>query len=117
MPGVINKDAYIEKIRAAEATLNYKSLVVRPFIDRQPCLQFDIENIGNLDIELLMLEFHLPRRVIEPHWTGGGSGLDTEQREDEFWIGCYGPRGAVHPRYADSPSRYHVYDGEISTKV
>jgi hypothetical protein len=52
-------DAYLTEVHSAEAQMAYKNLVVRPFI-RDFGLQFEIENTGNTDLELLMLEVMVP---------------------------------------------------------
>jgi hypothetical protein len=98
LPSVINNDAYIENIRRAEAALNYKSLVVTPVVEGQQ-LWFDIENVGNADLELLMLEITIPRAATVRAWAPSqGVGFDSWVRvidgKEHLWIALYSPRGS-----------------------
>ena len=43
----------------AEAKLNYKSLKVEPIVEGN-WLYFEVTNVGNVDLELLMFEILLP---------------------------------------------------------
>jgi TIR domain len=92
----IDLDVHAEALRKAETAVNYRSLVVTPSIDRQTSLQFDIENVGNADAELLMLEFLLPRTVVDTYGMASQTTIEWIARENGLlWLACYAPRGAV----------------------
>jgi hypothetical protein len=65
----VAQDAYSEELKTAEVSMAYKSLRVRPFVDPSkvsPC--FEIENLGNSDIELLMLDAWAPVECLHEPW-------------------------------------------------
>jgi hypothetical protein len=63
-------------------------------------LAFDIENTGNADIELLMLEFRLPQNVVDGMALSYETYIDrlTQVYEGKpyYWMACYAPRGALN---------------------
>ena len=98
-PIAINNDAYVEEVRIAEASLEYRSFKVIPVFKPPRSLCFDIENTGNVDLELLMFEVCLAISAVDSNWISGfNPGIDREVRWlDEgqcFWVSCYSPRGA-----------------------
>ncbi len=90
-------DAYRNDIQMAEASLQYKSLVVTP-VSKGSALVFDLQNVGNVDLELLMLEVYLPAAIKDRTWTpGAAQHLDFELvkrgYEEYAWFACYSNRG------------------------
>jgi hypothetical protein len=64
----MDHEAYLTEIRTAEASMAYKSLTVRPLLHPNVTLRFEIENRGNADIELLMLEVWMPVECLYEAW-------------------------------------------------
>lgn len=62
-PANLDIDAYLAEMREVEAHLNYRSLRVTPVFEGNQ-VSFEIENIGNIDIELLMLEASVPASAV-----------------------------------------------------
>jgi len=90
-------DSYLNEVRSAEANMAYKSLEVRPFV-RENSLMFEMENTGNTDIELLMLEVLVPRSYVSEHWNPGLSPfMHFEEKrlgdKDYVWFACTSRRG------------------------
>jgi len=57
--GTVNVPAYLAELRKAEDSLIYKNLLFRPIrmqIGGHPFLVFELENLGNVDIDLLFAE-------------------------------------------------------------
>jgi hypothetical protein len=96
-PLKIDVDAYVRDMKEAEAKLIYKSLLVAPVLGGNR-LQFDITNIGNIDLELLMLEVLIPRELegVEM-FPGPMDGVDScsvsRNGRAYRWVGLYSPRG------------------------
>ena len=66
----------------------YKSLRITPGLEGQH-IGFDIENTGNSDIEIIMLEVLVPDAIVNKNWdTGYQSGVDLS----------YAARGGVRFR-------------------
>jgi hypothetical protein len=90
--------SYEAEIAEAERTLIYKSLKVEPVPD-QSFLRFDIENVGTVDLELLMLEVYIPQSLLPPYTNaavaGAGIGLTVTRRNDQpyIWAACCSQRG------------------------
>jgi hypothetical protein len=99
LPVRIDIDEYQAEIRSAETQLNYKSLIVNPVINGQ-WLEFDIENVGNVDIELLMLEALIPPAAISPTWSVPNQidilGLRLIESKEYRVYACYSPRGTFN---------------------
>ena len=70
---VLDERAYAAELEGAESKLIYKTVVVRPKWDGR-ALGFELENVGNVDIELLMLETEIPNEFISRHWPPTGPG-------------------------------------------
>lgn len=90
--------AYLAAIRRAEESLVYRSIVVRAQWNGRP-LTFTIQNAGNVDIELLMLEVLVPSDLIRRDWSPRPiNGLDFKNvlraGVSYGWFGCYSPRGS-----------------------
>jgi hypothetical protein len=90
--------AYVKELREAESRMAYKSLEVRPFV-QESFLQFEIENKGNTDIELLMLEALVPPQFLNPNWKPTASPdlhVERKRRVDEeyWWFATTSQRGA-----------------------
>ncbi|HXS94141.1 MAG TPA: hypothetical protein VN736_06010 [Candidatus Limnocylindrales bacterium] len=73
-PGAIDAKAYSQEMEEAETALIYRSLKVEP-VPSGNSLWFDIQNVGNVDLELLMFEVHVPRSVLAQEYMGGMSGI------------------------------------------
>ena len=56
---------YREEVRAAEASLIYKQLVVRPVVQGGN-LRFSVANVGNIDLDLIMIEAWAPGSAFRP---------------------------------------------------
>jgi hypothetical protein len=102
-PAAIDASSYLAEIRDAEAKLIYKSLNIIPVLEGQ-FIWFDIENIGNIDLELLMLEVLVPDEVVKQDWYPPRvSGVDHSYKIQDGrkyrWIACYSQRGT----YEDYP--------------
>ncbi len=92
----IDQHAYASEILEAESNLIYKTIVVRPKWNGQQ-LQFEIQNAGNIDVELLMLEVRIPADLI-PEGTPFGHWYDTQTTISPDgiryrWLACYSSRG------------------------
>lgn len=90
----IDPKEYLAEIREAEAKLFYKTIVIRPtWIGRQ--IGFTLENVGNVDIELLMFETLVPQEFIDRNWPAYEYDSKTVLRGDILyrWLACYSPRG------------------------
>ena len=98
-PAAVDSDLYLQEVRGAEADLVYKSLIVQPSWTGQ-AVGFTIENAGNIDLELLMLEVLIPSDVIGKNWHPNHvHGIDHRsaivlEGGNYRWFGCYSPRGA-----------------------
>jgi hypothetical protein len=95
---IIDLNAYQAEIRQAEDRLVYRSIVVRVRWNGR-ALAFTIENAGNIDIELLMLEVLIPSDIVEASWNPAFiNGIDfkhvTRAGVPHRWFGCYSPRGS-----------------------
>ena len=88
----------MEEMKEVESKLIYRSLVVTPVVtDKGQLLAFDIENLGNADLELLMLKIDMPRAATERNRTP--VGIDSEVKSpagvQHWWLACYSPRGVL----------------------
>ena len=96
-PVGIDQRAYAAEVREAESKLIYKTVLVRPKWDGR-ALRFELENVGNVDIELLMLETQIPSELISSRWSPFGPGFDrriiTREGVSHNWLACYSARGA-----------------------
>src|ERR1017187_6544104 len=88
-PATIDATAYLREIRNAEATLIYRSLRVEPVVEGNS-LHFDIQNAGNVDLELLMLEVTVPQDVVkEASFVAGRDDAGTSRHGIPYnWYGC-----------------------------
>jgi hypothetical protein len=99
-PASVDSRAYLEELRDAEAQLTYKSLVVEP-VKEGNALRFDIQNVGNVDLELLMLEVYIPASFFLAHIVYdpilGDAGVDrafTSRNGVSYQhLSCYSARG------------------------
>src|ERR1035438_1515118 len=73
-PNAIDAKAYVEELEEAEAQLIYKSLKVEPVLVKD-MLSVDIRNVGNTDLELLMLDVYVPESVSQFNKYGAGQGV------------------------------------------
>jgi hypothetical protein len=65
----VDKAAYLSAIKEAEESVTYKKLLFRPVrttFGATPCLMFELENRGNVDIDLLFAEVNVPQHIIRP---------------------------------------------------
>ncbi len=77
---------FLKAVRSAEDALVYKSVVLRPYLERTPQpgeleLRFEIYNQGNVDIDLLHVDIALPKVLKHPAWspfTEGARRVDME---------------------------------------
>jgi hypothetical protein len=92
--GTIDTTAYSQEIEEAEVSLVYKSLKVEPVPDGN-LLNFDITNVGNVDLELLMLEVYVPEFVRGPGFGFGDTNCHATVRNGTtyFSSSCYSNRG------------------------
>jgi hypothetical protein len=74
VPTIIDGKAFREEMEEAEASLIYKSLTVEP-VAIADSLWFDIANVGNVDLELLMFEAHFPQCALKEQYFGGMNGI------------------------------------------
>jgi TIR domain len=98
-PGTIDMRAYLRDMEEAEASLIYRSVGIEP-VPNQNSLSFDIQNVGNVDLELLMFEVHLPRSVLLEHYHGAMAGMAevaSSLRNGIPYVSyyCYSNRGVV----------------------
>lgn len=97
-PVGVDERAYAEEVEEAESTLIYKTILVRPKCEERS-LRFEVENAGNVDTELLMLEARIPKALIRRNWSDFGK-YDMKSRTSDgieyWWLACYSPRGAYH---------------------
>jgi hypothetical protein len=91
----IDTKAYAQEMEEAESKVVYKSLTVE-LVTEDSGLQFDIQNTGNVDLELLMFEVYVPRLILSgntslPH----NADVRNVQRSgiDYAAIACYSNRG------------------------
>jgi hypothetical protein len=69
--GAVDMPGYLTELRQAEDSLIYENLIFRPIksdVNRHPSLLFELQNQGNVDIELLFAEVWVPRSVTDPNW-------------------------------------------------
>lgn len=93
---------YARDLHAAEAALIYRSLKLNPILTNEggsAAICWDIENVGNADLELLMVELYVPRAIVDPNWTPGAAfGIEhsvTSKNDRQYdWLSCYSARGA-----------------------
>jgi len=92
-PNNVDAKAYLGGLEDAEAQLVYKHLTVEPVV-ANGWLMFDIQNVGSVDLELLMLEWCLPRDVFEPG-TRDSASLYGDPHRDVSSAGDRGGRPYV----------------------
>lgn len=91
---VVDLKAYSEEIEEAEANLIYKSLTVQP-VRQNEYLFFDIQNVGNADLELLMLEVYFPADIAMPDVYYAGNLRRTIRNGTPYVsLSCYSNRGS-----------------------
>jgi hypothetical protein len=92
-PADIDRNAYEREIGDAEASLRYRSLKVEPVV-QGTSLRFDIENVGNVDLELLMFEVSVPEMVLRlDNLLGTNMGTWTRNGVEYRRFSCYSERG------------------------
>jgi TIR domain len=94
--GDIDTKAYQSDLNDAEDALRYKSLKIEPVVEGH-YLRFDIENTGNVDLELLMLEVLIPQNAVSPtFFTYSYMEMVIKPMNGEIykWLAGYSPRGA-----------------------
>jgi hypothetical protein len=96
-PATFDVSAYNIELHDAEAKLFYKSLKIEPIISG-PKLCFDLTNVGNVDLELLMLEVLVPYSAVDTlRLSNLSNSLDDHtvilNGINYIWIGMYSPRG------------------------
>lgn len=96
-PGAIDGNLYVQEMEEVESALIYRSLTVKP-VPSGNSLWFDIQNVGNVDLELLMFEVHLPRCVVQDSYFGGMTGtveIAGSSRSSVLYMSyyCYSNRG------------------------
>jgi len=66
----LNVDSLVSDLRQIDRELPSKRALLIPCISPNPYgLKFRLENTGNRDIELLMIEASVPKRYLAPSWT------------------------------------------------
>jgi hypothetical protein len=87
----VDTKAYSNELEEAESHLVYKALRVEPVVLRG-VLRFEVQNVGNVDLELLMLEAYVPRDVSESYNTI----IELTSREGRIYRHdyCFSARGA-----------------------
>ena len=90
---------YLMELNEAARNMSNKSLEVRPFVQKHS-LQFELENKGSNDLELLMLEVWIPFQYVSPSWGPDHSKFrHTERRtkseQDYYWFACTSQRGRL----------------------
>ncbi|MGO9009866.1 MAG: toll/interleukin-1 receptor domain-containing protein [Bryobacteraceae bacterium] len=93
-PATVDAKVYLTELQEAEAALIYKSLKVEP-VPEANWLRFDLENVGNVDLELLMLEVYIPRSLLPPNYSMGDVDVSTTSRDGKPYLSyrCYSNRG------------------------
>jgi hypothetical protein len=69
--GAVDVPAYLAELRQAEDSLIYKNLIFLPIraeSSGHPDLVFELQNQGNVDIDLLFAEVWVPQSLIQPNW-------------------------------------------------
>jgi hypothetical protein len=69
--GNVSTVDYLTAVRAAEERVIYRSLIFRPILTHfngQKTIMFEMENQGNVDMDLIFAEVRLPSRVLAAQW-------------------------------------------------
>jgi hypothetical protein len=98
----IEKAAYIDEMRQAEDRVTYKRLVFRPVrttFNGAPHLMFEIENLGNVDVDLLFAEVRLPRHILSAGWLPleAPPTLEADLAGNVLLVRYYSIHNAVRP--------------------
>jgi hypothetical protein len=101
-PNGIDELAFAEEKLEAESRLITKNISVQPTWSGQ-YLSFQLENRGNVDIELLMLEVTIPQSLVSRNWAPVGRGFESRRftggnGEQFSWFACFSPRGVYRAR-------------------
>jgi hypothetical protein len=97
----VDKSAYLNDIRKAEESVIYKSLLfraVRTIFNGSPNLMFELENTGNIDIDLLFAEIRFPSHILQQ-----GAAIVPAQptlevdRADDTIVRYYSIHNSVRP--------------------
>jgi hypothetical protein len=97
-PNVVDARAYLTEPEEAEAQLLYKSLKVEPVLEGN-LLSVDIQNVGNVDLELLMLDVLVPELVSpdNKYRAARGVSMDRAFRGIPYRnYSCYSQRGTFN---------------------
>ena len=100
--GEVDKAAYLNAIERAGVSLVYKSLVFQPvrttFIG-SPHLMFEIENRGNVDIDLLFAEVRVPQLILAPRQniSEAPPTLEIDAPSDNWLVRYYSAPNTVRP--------------------
>jgi len=103
--GNVDVPAYLAEIREAEEKLIYRNLIFRPIrteISGHPYLMFELENQGNVDIELLFAEVWVPRRILDPGWSIASVHYPPVMEVDSD------SSGNLHVQHYSTPARQEV---------
>jgi hypothetical protein len=94
-PGAIDAKAYSHEMEEAEAALIYK-LLKADLVPEGNYLNIEIQNVGNVDLELLMFEVHLPQNVLLENYPMGRIEEVGSSRNGKPYTSfyCYSNRGA-----------------------
>lgn len=109
---------YRTDMLSAEASLIYKSVIVTPYMSNG-LLKFVIENNGNTDLDLLMLETWVPFDRVQTNWIRSGSAnvlryetsvIDGEQYWHAIYTTSIVPEGieCLRPVLTRSMGRVHL---------
>jgi hypothetical protein len=98
----VDKAAYLHAMRKAEESVTYKSLLIRPVrttFNGLPNLMFEIENKGNVDVDLLFIEVQLPRHILASGWNmqEAPPTLEVDYAGDRLLSRYYSIHNTVRP--------------------
>ncbi len=96
-PRSVDIQQYLDEIRSAEAELNYRSLRLDVLMGANK-LRFQLQNVGNVDLELLMIEVYVPGEILKDarDWPSRYINSEWKMRDgrNHKWYSCYSSRGA-----------------------
>jgi hypothetical protein len=96
-PRRVDIQQYLQDIRNAEAQLNYRSLKLDVLMGANR-LNFQLQNIGNVDLELLTIEVYVPAEIMKGvQWMPShyiNSEYQARDGKQYRWFACYSSRGA-----------------------
>jgi hypothetical protein len=98
----VDKSAYLNGIRKAEESVIYKSLLfraVRTTFSGNPNLMFELENTGNIDIDLLFAEIRFPQRILQREAVimPAQPTLEVDRADNTLLVRYYSIHNSVRP--------------------